>query len=67
MATEEKIMIGGFMGIMSVMVLAWAIQAFIPQPQYACPICSQKFMTYQQLYDHFTSAHPSEEIEITWE
>ena len=43
------------------------IQSIIPQPQYVCPICGEKFMTYNELYQHFITAHPSEPITITWE
>ena len=67
MGTMEKALIGGMMAIVMVAVMAQAIQAATPQPQYVCPICGQKFMTYDQLYSHFTTEHPAEPIEIIWE
>ena len=67
METIEKAMIGGMTAIVTVVMLVQMAQVFIPQPQYACPICGQKFNTYDQLYQHFTTAHPSEPIDIIWE
>ena len=67
METIEKAMIGGMTAIISVVMLAQMAQVFIPQPQYACPICGQKFNTYDQLYQHFSTAHPTEPIDIIWE
>ena len=49
------------------MVAMLGAQTLIPQPQYQCPICGQKFMTYDELYQHFTAAHPAEPIDIIWE
>lgn len=63
----EKVIIGGMIAILMVAFLAQIVQAAVPQPQYACPICPEKFMTYDQLYQHFTTAHPSEPINIIWE
>lgn len=37
------------------------------QPQYMCPICGETFFTYDELYNHFTTSHVSEPIEIIWE
>jgi hypothetical protein len=62
----EKTIIGGMMAIVMVAVMAQFVQAAAPQPQYICPICGQKFMTYDQLYQHFTAEHPSEPIEVIW-
>ncbi len=33
---------------------------------YTCPICGQTFATYDELYQHFITAHPSTPIEIIW-
>ncbi len=66
METEEKIVIGGMVAIVSVLMLAQVVQATIPQPQYTCPICGAKFMTYDELYSHFIQSHPSEPIEVIW-
>ena len=63
----EKALMGGITAIIMVMVMAQVVQAATPQPQYQCPICGAKFMTYDQLYQHFISAHPSEPIDIIWE
>jgi len=67
METTEKAIIGGMLAVIGVLMLAQVVQAAIPQPQYVCPICGAKFMTYDQLYQHFISAHPSEPIDIIWE
>ena len=53
--------------VMMIAMLGVAAQTLIPQPQYQCPICGQRFMTYDQLYQHFTTAHPAEPIDIIWE
>jgi hypothetical protein len=63
----EKALIGGMMAIVMVLVMAQFVQGAAPQPQYTCPICGAKFMTYDELYNHFTTEHPSEPIEIIWE
>jgi hypothetical protein len=63
----EKALIGGMMAIVMVDVMAQFAQAAAPQPRYTCPICGRKFMTYDELYQHFTTEHPSEPIEIIWE
>ena len=67
METMEKALIGGVMTIVMVAMMAQFVQAAAPQPQYVCPICGQKFMTYDELYQHFTAAHPAEPIDIIWE
>lgn len=38
-----------------------------PTPQYTCPICGEKFFTYDELYSHFTTEHPAIDIDIIWE
>ncbi len=53
--------------VMMIAMLGVVAQTLIPQPQYQCPICGQKFMTYDQLYQHFTTEHPAEPIDIIWE
>lgn len=63
----EKSIIGGMMAIVMMLFMVQIVQAAIPQPQYECPICGQKFTTYELLYSHFTTEHPSEPIEIIWE
>ena len=63
----EKALISGMTVIVMIAVMATVVQACIPQPQYTCPICGEKFMTYDQLYSHFTTEHPAEPIDIIWE
>jgi len=36
------------------------------QTPYQCPICGAQFATYDELYQHFTTEHPSEPIDIIW-
>ena len=65
----EKALIGGMMAIVMMLVMVQFVQAATPQPpqpQYTCPICGEKFMTYDELYSHFTTQHPAEPIEIIW-
>lgn len=67
MAREEKIMMTMMMAVMMLAV----VQVLIPQPvqaSYCCPICANTcFMTYDELYNHFTTSHPADPIEIIWE
>jgi len=49
------------------LMMCQIVQAAVPQPQYTCPICGARFMTYDQLYQHFTAEHPAEPIEVIWE
>jgi len=64
--TEEEIM-EMVVPVMVVAMLGIVAQTIIPQPQHVCPVCGQKFMTYDQLYQHFTTAHPAEPIQIIWQ
>ncbi|GAI20928.1 unnamed protein product [marine sediment metagenome] len=43
------------------------IQAMQPTLAYTCPICGVGFVTYDELYQHFTIEHPAEPIDIIWE
>ena len=43
------------------------LQAAEPVAEYSCPICSEMFFTYDELYNHFITEHPAIDIEITWE
>ena len=63
----EKVMMGGMTAVVTMAMLVWVVQAIIPQPQYVCPVCGAKFMTYDELYQHFTTEHPAEPIDIGWE
>ncbi len=67
----DKGIMAVMMAIVMVSVLSTVVQAFAPAPpptaQYCCPlepdVC---FFTYEELYSHFTSAHPTEPIDIIW-
>ena len=64
----EKIMpamIGALFGI--TMAMAVAQYAMAAQTPYQCPICGARFATYDELYQHFVSEHPAEDITIIWE
>jgi hypothetical protein len=50
-----------------IVAVANMAQAMAPTPKYTCPICGAKFTTYDELYNHFVTAHPAEPIEIIWE
>lgn len=54
--------------MMGVVFLAGVVQVLIPQATYCCPICTNVcFNTYDELYAHFTTEHPTEPIDIIWE
>lgn len=57
----------GILALGMIVVVAGVAQAMTPTPQYTCPICGDPFMTYEDLYNHFTTEHPSEPIDIIWE
>lgn len=59
--------IGVVLGLGMLVVFANMAQGAVPQPQFTCPICGVPFFTYDELYQHFISAHPAEPIEILWE
>ena len=67
METFEKTIISSMIAIVGVLMLVQVAQAAMPQPQYACPICGERFATYDALYQHFAAEHPAEPIEIIWE
>lgn len=61
------------MAVMAVMIglamfiaVAGMVEAAPPVPQYTCPICGGQFFTYDELYQHFTTQHPAEDITIWW-
>ncbi len=57
----------GLIMIVAVVGVIQGMQPVPPTPQYTCPICGTQFFTYDELYTHFTTEHPAEEIEIIWE
>lgn len=50
-------------------IMAQMVQGMVPSKDYCCPIpgCDECFYTYDELYQHFVNAHPSEPISIIWE
>lgn len=56
---------GGVFVLGMLMFMTSAVQAM--GPQYICPICGVRFATYEELYSHFTTEHPAEDITIYWE
>jgi len=65
----EKSMMTGMMGIFMAVLMLQVVQQLIPAPptkDYCCPICAECFYTYDELYAHFTTAHPSQPIDIIW-
>ena len=73
---EDKIMdkamtaiMAGVLALGMFMVVTGVIQAMQPQPPvtYTCPICGIQFATYDELYEHFATEHPTEPIDIIWE
>ena len=62
-----SVVIGMVFALAMIIAVTQMAQATTPTPQYTCPICGEKFMTYDQLYSHFTTAHPSTPIDIIWE
>lgn len=58
---------GGVLVLGLVLLLPGIVQAMAPQPQFTCPICGLQFFTYDELYQHFTTEHPAEPIDIIWE
>lgn len=64
--TMEQMMIGMMIAIMGVLILSQVVLA-APPGQFVCPICGEPFLIYDELYAHFTSAHPSQPIDVIWE
>ena len=54
-------------GLVMVVAVVGMAQAMQPKAEYCCPICGICFMTYDELYEHFTTEHPSEPIDIIWD
>lgn len=53
--------------MLGIAMIAGIAQAYAPRLDYVCPICGARFATYDELYSHFTTEHPSEPIEIIWD
>ncbi|GAI95057.1 unnamed protein product [marine sediment metagenome] len=73
MAEERRISpaiiipIGLGLGLVAVLGFVAFAQAAPTTKEYCCPICGGCFDSYDELYAHFTDAHPSEPITIIWE
>ena len=64
----DKILMGGIAAMIGLAMVGSMVQAYAPpEPQFVCPIDGQRFATYDELYQHFTTEHPAEPIEIIWE
>ena len=64
----EKMMTGMIIAIMGVAILSSVIQGTQPAPpQFECPLGDGAFYTYDELYEHFTTTHPTQPIDIVWE
>jgi len=63
----EKELTYGIVAVMTIAVLGFVAQAMMPRAPYQCPVCGQRFYTYDELYSHFTAEHPAEPIDIIWE
>jgi len=65
----EKAIMSMMMVLMMMVVLSQVVLGMTPQKDYCCPIpgCGECFYTYEELYNHFTTAHPSEPIDIIWD
>jgi len=58
MDTTEKALLGGMIAVVMLLFMVQTVQAAMPQPQYTCPICGQKFATQAELDEHMRTAHP---------
>ena len=69
MATMEKTMMTTMMVVMMMAVMSQVVQGTVPTPpvaEYICPIDGEAFFTYDELYQHFITAHPTTPIDIIW-
>lgn len=67
MENTGKALVGGLGVLMALAVLSSVTQAFVPRQDYVCPIDGRRFGSYEELYAHFTTAHPTTPIDIIWE
>ena len=63
----EKVLIGGMAALIGLAAVAGLARAATPALEYVCPVCGERFATYDELYAHFNLEHPAEPIEIIWE
>ena len=73
MATPEQSVLPMIMAVLGVSVMAQVLHSMTPVlavppvPTFECPLDGLLFYTYDELYAHFTTAHPTESIDIVWE
>lgn len=69
MATIEKTMMAMIIVIMGMAIVSQVVQGMAPAaPAYCCPLCTDVcFYTYDELYTHFVTAHPTDDIDIVWD
>lgn len=68
MAAIEKMMMTMVMVIVMAAVMMQVIEGMEPAaPTFECPLGDGVFYTYDELYEHFTTAHPTQPIDIIWE
>lgn len=69
MDKQSQMLISGMGVLIGLAALASVAGAAPPAPtlDYVCPIDGLRFATYDELYQHFITAHPTSPIDITWE
>lgn len=69
-AMEKTVIVMTTVVLMSALMME-VVRAMAPIPpslDYCCPLCTDVcFATYDELYTHFTTQHPAEDIDISWE
>lgn len=63
----EKTVMTMMIALMGVALMSLVVRGLVPTRDYCCPLCPECFYTYDELYSHFTTAHPAVDIEIIWE
>lgn len=63
----DKTLMAVMGAVLGLAIVIAVVQAMQPTLAYTCPICGEKFVTYDELYSHFITEHPSEPIDIIWE
>jgi len=70
MEAEDKSLSVVMTMVFTLVMIGFVLQMIPAQPApttYTCPICGVVFGTYDELYQHFITAHPSTPIDIIWE
>ncbi len=53
--------------LIGIVIVAQMVQSFVPQKTVSCPIEGELFYTYEELYQHYATVHPTDPISIAWE